>query len=383
MNITQKNITNFILIIISFLVIIGIFSVYAGEFHIKKTGQENEKEILTLGNLNENQYIVSDKLRFIEPVVGDIFSLSSSVLVESKVTGDINALSQILLINSLVDGDVRAVANKINISKNILGEVLSLAESFTIDESAVVSREVNIAASNAYILGKVNGDLNINSDNGIIKGTIIGNVIADGNLYIDKDAIVNGKIIYKGEKREDLVIEDGAYIGEIIYQPKDEDNKVPFYFEIYFIISTLIIVLFITFLSYMCFTYGRMPHFINCWKSILVNFATGLGFLILVPIISFLLILIPGLFYISFVLMSLYFTMILLGTIFTPVLLSLIIERIRGKEYSLTRISTIISGIILFLFAVFLHWVFISIFTISSLVAIGGVILFTIKRFSK
>ena len=338
--------------------------VYAEENNLTTSQEVNyDDDIMLINSNDETNQVAMDNMKNIRD---DVYLLDSDVTLKDNVDGNVYIMAKDVEITSEeISGNVFICAEEINIRNTYINGSLFL-----------VGEKINVTAfaSDAYIAGnkvtlgeetRILRDLRVAADKLEINGVISRNVFASADdIKMNNNTIVEGNFNYSS--KNEINISENVR-GEINFEElkendKTNSNNVIDYIKgiLTSIASSALIILFIIFV---------LPKFNQniSEAKLLESFGLGIGFLVVVPIITILLFMtIIGVMP-AFLLIAIYIAMLYIGYTISAI-------SIAGKIYK--RINQEgNSKLYIFLFTII---TLIALNLISSIPVIGGIVSFVL-----
>ena len=338
--------------------------VYAEENNLTTSQEVNYYDDIMLINSNdETNQVAMDNMKNIRD---DVYLLDSDVTLKDNVDGNVYIMAKDVEITSEeISGNVFICAEEINIRNTYINGSLFL-----------VGEKINVTAfaSDAYIAGnkvtlgeetRILRDLRVAADKLEINGVISRNVFASADdIKMNTNTIVEGNFNYSS--KNEINISENVR-GEINFEElkendKTNSNNVIDYIKgiLTSIASSALIILFIIFV---------LPKFNQniSEAKLLESFGLGIGFLVVVPIITILLFMtIIGVMP-AFLLIAIYIAMLAIGYTISAISIAGKIYKKINKEGN--------SKLYIFLFTII---TLIALNLISSIPVIGGIVSFVL-----
>jgi len=176
------------------------------------------------------EFVASDVYKFDDDVVvdsivdGNVFVFGNNITISSEIGGDVFAFGNTVTIaeNAYVHGSIFVFANQF-IMNGVCYDIYGGSQSVTLNEKAIVARDIRVAAEKVHINGQIKRDAYL-STNELVFPNDASNLIA-GNLsysstsefVIDKN-VVGGQIKFTPEITEEATIAEkiSSYITDIL-----------------------------------------------------------------------------------------------------------------------------------------------------------------------
>ena len=338
--------------------------VYAEENNLTTSQEVNyDDDIMLINSNDETNQVAMDNMKNIRD---DVYLLDSDVTLKDNVDGNVYIMAKDVEITSEeISGNVFICAEEINIRNTYINGSLFL-----------VGEKINVTAfaSDAYIAGnkvtlgeetRILRDLRVAADKLEINGVISRNVFASAaDIKMNNNTIVEGDFNYSA--KNEINISENVR-GEVNFEELEENdkansNKVIDYIKgiLTSIASSALIILFIIFV---------LPKFNQniSEAKLLEAFGLGIGFLVVVPIITILLFMtIIGVMP-AFLLIAIYIAMLAIGYTISAISIAGKIYKKINKEGN--------SKLYIFLFTII---TLIALNLISSIPVIGGIVSFVL-----
>ena len=353
-----------VMIICALLITLFTGFVYAEENNLT-TGQEvnYDDDIMLINSNDETNPVATDEIKNIRD---DVYLLDDDVTLKNNVDGNVYIMAKDVEITSEeISGNVFICAEEITIRNTYINGSLFLA-----------GEKINVTAfaSDAYIVGnkvtlgeetRILRDLRVGADKLEINGVISRNVFASaGDIKIGNYAIIEGDFNYSAEKEINISenVRGKVNFEEVEENDKNNSNKVINYIKdiLSSIASSILIILFIIFV---------LPKFNQNISNakLLEAFGLGIGFLVVVPIITILLFMtIIGIMP-AFIVIALYIAMLAIGYTIAAISIGCKIYKKINKEGN--------SKLYIFLFTILTLLV---LNLISSIPVVGGIVSFVL-----
>lgn len=323
-------------------------------------------------------------------VNGDVIVAGSSVTINGAVAGDVIAAGSSVRVLGPVGGSVRVAASIIEVGGEVERNVWAVGSSVLISENASVAWDVYAAGATVEIKSPVAGNIWLAGQNIILDNEVSQNAKVSldetGSLILGEATTISGSLDYNANSENQLTVREGAQVvGTTTFNHLDLQtgfnadkafDKFYIFFQIIALFSLLVVgLLFI----------GLVPKLLlnihdqmlkKPWPSI----GWGVIFLLLTPIISFLLMLtvigLPlGLILIPIYLITLYFAKVFAG--FT-LGLWLMNKMSKDKKYKGSLVLPLVLGLLIFIILTGIPVIGFIIKVILVLWALGA--LFSVKR---
>lgn len=139
----------------------------------------------------------------------NLFVVGNKVVIDDPVQGDLMAFAQIVEVNAPVGGNIFSAAQSIRIKNNVGRDVFAAAQDITIEESAVVSGDIFLAAATVDLSGIVGGTARVGAGDLEINGPIAKDLFASLNTAsLGEKGAIGGNVVYHAQKQIDALVSD-------------------------------------------------------------------------------------------------------------------------------------------------------------------------------
>jgi cytoskeletal protein CcmA (bactofilin family) len=154
-------------------------------------------------------------------VLGDILVFTQSLQSRGRVDGDIWGFSYDAQVDGEIDGNVRLAAYDAKLSATVARNVMIIATSITINQDAVIHRNLSLMGNKVMVMGKVEGRTDIHSLDitlgGLYEGDVfIHDMTEDSKINILPGTVIKGKLTYEGvlayQVPQDVEVGDYEYV---------------------------------------------------------------------------------------------------------------------------------------------------------------------------
>lgn len=303
------------------LSIITLNTVYAqnisGNNIIVESGETLEKTSFLSGNnirvdgdINGTTFVAGGNVEINGDIDGDLFIAAQTILINGTVKGSVFTASQNGSVNGNVDNNIYSAGATLKTQAKTDGNIFLAGQNITIEEEAIIKKDVFIGGNDIYQNGVINGDLNSSSEALAISGTIDGdlNYSSTNEAELSNDASVMGDTNW-----------------EKVQPKKPQPMITPF--KIFTIIFSILAALVV----WLVIRLFRKSFWINIADKILTKplktFGFGLLALFLTPIlIGFLMITVIGI-PLSFILLAFYIIAIYISKIIVSIFIAFWFQR--------------------------------------------------------
>ena len=258
---------------------------------------------------------VGDTVKVDKNKSGSSFTIGNSVDITSKIDGLNFEAGNI--INDSSQSDYSFVAgNVINLNDNTVKDLFVAGNQINL-KSNNIERDVYIAGSTVVIDGTIGRNLSVVAENVTINGQIKGNVVINAaSIKVSSDAIINGSLKYNDTAKTSIskksnVVNIKTYKG--ISNTKsfvDKSYEMLTSYSNALILGIILIALFGSFIN-------KISEEDISSNNIFKNLVSGLGVLILFPLIAFIVLLTGVGVATSFVSLAIYCILIYISNIIT------------------------------------------------------------------
>jgi len=333
----------------SFFFLIFIFSLFAFVTTINAAEIKTGDDSVIIVRPMKNAYVFGGSVDINAPITNDLTTVGGDITINSPVTGDILAAGGNITVSEKVGDSIRIAGGDIMIDAPVENDVVIVGGSVKITQNASIKGDLIFIGGKLSLQGTVNGDAHINGGSVIINNRVGGNVSGTvGSLTLGPFASIGGDLIYSSSEK--AKIDAQARIqGKTQFTELKEKSGIRALIStgvIYKLIADILFaLLFILFLP--LFTKNVLHR---AGASALKNIVLGFVNLLLMPIASFILLIIFWLGATSFVI---YILLILLSLGLTKVYvgwktLSWWYSR-NKKDYILDWKAAIVGVIVLFI----------------------------------
>lgn len=209
--------------IIVLMLIITAFTVYAAP----GIGSIGKAEVI-----DDDVYAADQAVRNEGTIKGDFIAAGQNVVNDGIVEGDFISGSGEISLGGKVLGDARVAAGNVAVKGAVDKNLNVFAGNIDIKKDSEIGRNILAAGGTIKIDGKVNGITRLHGGKITLNGEFLRDVEVsideeEGNsgvgLVVGKDAIVHGKLTYKGVK--EAQISDGAKVGDFEWKKLQTDKN--------------------------------------------------------------------------------------------------------------------------------------------------------------
>lgn len=336
--------------------------------------------------INDDVYIAGGQVVIEENINGDLFIGGGDVDVKGNVNGDviIFAAGSVLIRGDVAD-DLRVGAGNVTVEGTIGDDVLVGTGILIIADTAVIKGDLISGSEDFRLYGKVLGNVKSDFRQGEITGTINGyaNLTYEGKLNVGENASVLGRLTYMAPTENPDLVNIAESIEYRQQSSRWANRTIPFLSGTalaWLIPSIALGGLILKYLSILLFggllmwllpkympriaTQIKKDYFSNLWQGIL--------FLVIVPVLTFVSLLILIGWPIGLALMSSYVVMLLIAGLIASLVIGGYFVKLNSKSSKSKQFAGLAIGAavyVLLIFVPFIGW-FIKIIFVS--LAIGG-----------
>ena len=263
-----------------------------------------------------------ESINLTDDVDGSSFLAGNSIESSSNVNGanfiagnniDFSGSSEYLVI----------AGNSINVNGNVLKDTVIAGNIVNIKSEATLERDAIILGSDIQVLGSIERNVTIYSRKVSLKGAkISGNVrVQAEEIDVDSDTIITGKFSYPKDAKANI----SSHITNIEKTSPiqtNEDDLVSFLMSrVWSFMSIVFIFALLTLIRPKVFEKIQDNYKDVDFNKGVSTFTRGLSFIIIVPVISLMLLMLPFGISLSLIILALYFIVIYLSILFSGYLL--------------------------------------------------------------
>ena len=326
---------------------------------------------------------IDNEVELEDDVNGSVVLVSENTEMKSKVEG-----VSFLLGNKVVfDGNSEYgvfVGNSVEVSGKVFNDAFIGGNIITIEKGAELQRDTIIAGANVEISGKISRNISIYASSVSFKGAKIdGNVkVQAGMIEADDKTEINGNLSYPEDANID--VSKDIIKGELIKTDalaNDEDSFATMMMSKFWSFMSLMLVFAVlSLIASKMFLKVQEEYDKFDFNKGLETFTKGLVFLILIPIIIFILFLMSIGIPLEFILLALYFIIMYLSTIFTGYLIGYKIwQRFFNNDINLLVVG--IFGIAILFVLSLIPGISFIVSTLSMIIGIGIIYDTLLKKF--
>ena len=213
--------------------------------------------------------------------------------------------------------------NSIDVSGNVLNDTVIAGNIINIKDDAILERDSIIVGSDIQIMGNIGRNVTIYSRKVSLKGANVnGNVrIKAEEIDVDSDTIITGKLSYPKDAKANV----SSHITNIEKTSPiqtDEDDLISFLMSrVWSFMSIVFIFALLSLIRPKIFEDVQNNFKEFDFNKGISTFTKGLSFLIIVPVISLMLLMLPFGIPLSLIILALYFIVVYLSSMFTGYLI--------------------------------------------------------------
>ena len=316
----------------------------------------------------------------------DINGSAAAIGNEAKVSGKTDGVSFIVGNTASFTGNSEylvAAGNSVEIKGLVNKDAFIAGNVIEVNKKANLKRDVIVAGADVSISSNIGRNISIYGSNVKLSGaTISGNVKVYGtNITVDEDTVIEGNLSYP--KDASVKVADGVVKGEVIktdaVQNNDDEFMATLMGKFWSFMSLILVFAVLSLAASKLFIRVQKEYDKFDFNKGLEAFTKGLMFLIIVPIIIFILFLMSIGIPLSLILLAFYFIIMYLSTIFAGYLLGYKLwQKFFDKDINMLVVGIFGLGI-LFIFSLIPGISFI-VSAISTLIGIGIIYDVIIKK---
>ncbi len=311
----------------------------------------SDKEPITIEkNIPDDAYIAGEKITVNAKIDGDAIMAGMNVTLEKNVTEDALLLGHTITINGNIKDDIRVAAHNVTINGNVGDDIIAAGKNIIIKDSKIggsviatgkyvkvinitANEAINITAKTIFFDSKVSGLVSLNAQ----------------EITFGKNAHITGALTYsgniKGVYSEDTlknIVKGNITKNTSSYSDFSllENNKI-------LIAGYLLSIIFFSFLLHIFTPKYFAKTVAHILSSPFSRFFSGLIWVLVVPVIGFILLLTVIGFPFGVTLIALWgLSLLLLPYFCTSVLSSLFLRLFKWEGFFATFVVTILSAVI-------------------------------------
>lgn len=289
------------------------------------------------------------------PKIGDEVEFKETVDGTSAIAGEtVNSSGEVKGINFVAgnkisytgDSEYLSVAgNYIDINGSVNNDTFIAGNIINIKENATLKRDVIIAGNDIEIKGTINRNITIYGAKVALKGSFInGNVrIYAEEITVDDNTIIYGKLSFPKDAKTSISPNIKNITKTDAIQTSDEDVLVEFLVnKVWSFMALIFVFAVLTLLVPNLFDKIQKKYKKMDFNLVTETFTKGLVFLIIVPVLSIVLLLLPFGAPLSLIMIALYFIAIYLSKIFAGYLIGYKL----WQEYINSDINVLLVGLL-------------------------------------
>ena len=330
-----------------FFMFVAGFSVYMGAIFIPLLAQgavfNVAEEQYSLSNdsvITENLYVASQKLFLRGNVEKDVLGAASEARFSGVVGKDISVLGGKVFVTGPVGDDLRIIAGELTVSSFVGGDFLALGGLVIVEEEAHIGGEVALAGGEIRFGGVAERDAKFIAERVYITGDISGNVsVSAKELVVVPGVFIGGTLTYPQSTRVSISPEANI-VGDIVVTGRSEMAEGSILMSLlafvgFFVITEVLVKLVSALVLYWKFRPFTIGLSEVAFSSLGQYTLWGLSSLILVPLISFLLIMSFVGWMLGLLLLFFYGILVIVSFVYAGILFGAILSKIALKEISL------------------------------------------------
>lgn len=262
------------------------------------------------GAVEDDYYAAGGTVDIDAQVDGDLTAVGGNMFIGRGIQGDVMAAGGSVNIQGDIKDDVRTAGGDISIDALIGDDLLATGGSIRVSPNSRIGGNAWLAGGDVNMGGTIDKDLSIGAGQIRISGTVHGDVeLNGGQIHILDGARIDGDLTYSSS--HPAIIDPGAQISGLVtfteaeWEWQDQQPGYGMFFVITMIIASVVLLL--IFPRYTLLSAERARS--DPWKSLGVGFV----FLILTPLLAFLLMGVMLGVWIGLTILAFYFVALLLG----------------------------------------------------------------------
>jgi len=293
------------------------------------------------GAVNGDVVAVGNTINISGPVTGDVVALGSTINISGDVSGSVFAAGSNVKISGKVGNSIRTAGSNVEIESLVEHNVWAAAATITLGENAKVGWDLFGVGASVIVNGPVEGNIWTAAKSLLLASTVGKDVTASidskGQAMLLDQAVIAGNLNYRSANQDQLTILPGATVtGETIHsfwQQPDVDfkgalNAAVLFFKVVYLFSLLAIGLIIISLIPKKVVEVQQEMIKHPGRSLV----WGLIFILLTPLVIFLLLFtligIP----IALILLALYLIILYISKVFVGFTLGLWVLNYMNKD---------------------------------------------------
>lgn len=173
-----------LILVMMFLPVVSVLAEsISGDAVVVESGKSLEKtsfltgELVRVdGDINGTTFITGGNVEINGNIDGDLFVASQDLIINGRVTGSVFLAGQYMTLNGLVENNIYGAGQGFKIQSQTNGNIFTVGQIVSIEEAAIIERDVFIGAGRIEHMGQVNGDFKSSSDSLTIGGQIAGDL---------------------------------------------------------------------------------------------------------------------------------------------------------------------------------------------------------------
>lgn len=287
--------------------------------------------------IEDDLYVSGGNITISGKVTGDIAAVGGNILINGSTTDDVIAVGGAIDILGPVGDDVRASGGQIRIGENISGDVVAAGGFIHILSGVTVSGDVVLVGGKVIIDGTIEGQVKIYAGDIQLNGTILGDtqVFTSGEIEFGEESSFGGDVSYTSP-REALIPQSVIITGNLVFNEAEIVTDARSFFSALFgavFITKIFTLLTAGLLVALLFQRFSQNLAARAIEQAGIEVLRGLIMLVIIPALSFFLIITLLGFLIGsfgFILFAgmLLFTRVAAGIVFGALLARLILKRV-------------------------------------------------------
>ncbi|MFC1613222.1 hypothetical protein ACFL23_02720 [Patescibacteria group bacterium] len=302
---------------------------------IKDTGIQNyETEDVEDDSYDGTFFRIGEDLQIDNDVNGDVIVIAKSLTINGNINGDVIAVvAETIEINGIVSGDVRIATKNIILNSKIGRNINAFSVNLQLGKDAIAGGDILMSSNYFKNEGIIEGSIKGNIENVEISNLIGGDVDIDlgdkGKLDIAPNTVIQGSLFYSAS--QEAVIDNTVVIhGETKYEIVEDKLVNVSSINIFAKLVTLFGMLVVGMVLLAIFKKRINQPIEEIKKHPTKSLLWGIGYLIFIPIISFLLMFtiigIP----IALIILAIYFILLYVSQVFCGIVIGKLVTRKGG-----------------------------------------------------
>ncbi len=300
-----------------------------------------DEEVTTVSAdlVDKFDYNLNDQIKVSKEVNGSGIYLGQDINVNTDINGIGLFLSSIVNVNGKLEYGI-IFGKEVTINNFVSRDLFVASTNFKLNKGTVINRDLFVVSNNAVIEGDIVRDAYIGASRVVIKKgtTISGDVrIGANSITIEDDVNIIGVLKYNESAiiniKENNQFNILTYKGEFLGNDNEKTHDIVLYFY-----KTIGFILFFLLLNWL------FPKLFIKFKKLydkpinyLKNIGIGLGVLIVIPLLSLFLLMLPYTMFIGLIILAFYFIFMYFSYVLAGYLLGELIydKLLKNKKYKM------------------------------------------------